>query len=57
MPEGELDQGDVGRVHALQRDAGRADVPAGFRDQILQSIQQLLEDRTLDQASFEHGVS
>lgn len=56
MPQGELDQGDVRRVHALQGDAGRADVPAGFRDQILQSIQHLLEDRSLDQASFKHGV-
>lgn len=56
MPQGELDKGDVRRVHALQGDAGRADVPAGFRDQILQSIQHLLEDRSLDQASFKHGV-
>lgn len=56
VPEGELDQGDVRRVHTLQGDAGRADVPAGFRDQILQSVQHLLEDRTLDQASFKHGV-
>lgn len=56
VSEGELDQGDVGRVHALQGDAGRADVPAGFRDQVLQGVQHLLQDRTLDQASFKHGV-
>lgn len=55
VPEGELHQRDVGRVHALQGDAGRADVPARLRDQVLQSLQHLLQDGTLYQASLEHG--
>lgn len=48
VPQSELDQGDVRGVHALQGDAGRTDVPAGFCDQILQSFQHLLQDGTLD---------
>lgn len=55
VPQGELDQGDVRGVHALQGDAGRADVPAGFCDQILQSFQHLLQDGSLYQASLKHG--
>lgn len=55
VPEGELHQGDVRRVHALQRDPGRAHVPAGFCDQVLQSLQDLLQDGSLDQASLKHG--
>lgn len=54
VPQGELDQGDVRRVHALQRDAGRADVPAGFCDQIFQRFQHLLQGGTLDEASLKH---
>lgn len=55
VPQGELDQGYVRGVHALQGDAGRADIPAGFCDQILQSLQHLLQDGSLDQASLKHG--
>lgn len=55
VPQGELHQRDVRGVHALQGDAGRADVPAGFRDQVLQRLQHLLQDGALDQASLEHG--
>lgn len=55
VPEGELHQRDVGRVHALQGDAGRADVPARLRDKVFQSLQHLLQDGTLHQASLEHG--
>lgn len=55
VPQSELHQWDVRGVHALQGDAGRADVPAGFCDQILQSLQHLLQDGALDQASLEHG--
>lgn len=54
VPQGELHQRDVGRVHALQRDARRADIPAGLCDQVLQRLQNLLQDATLHQASLEH---
>lgn len=55
MPESELDQGYMRGVHALQRDARGADVPAGFCDQIFQGLQDLFQDGTLDQASLKHG--
>lgn len=55
VPQGELHQRDVRGVHALEGDAGRADVPAGFCDQILQSLQHLLQDGALDQTSLKHG--
>lgn len=54
VPQCELHQRDVRRVHALQRDARRADVPARLCDQVLQSLQHLLQDGTLHQASLEH---
>lgn len=55
VPQSELDQGDVRGVHALQRNPGRTDVPAGFCDQIFQGFQHLLQDGTLDQTSLKHG--
>lgn len=53
--QGELHQGDVGGIHALQVDAARAYVPAGLIDEILQRLQHLLQDGALDQARLEHG--
>ena len=55
VPQGELHQRDVRGVHALQGDAGRADIPAGLCDQVLQSLQHLLQDGSLHQASLKHG--
>lgn len=54
-PQGELHQGDVGRVHALQVHAARADVPTGLVDEVLQCLQHLLQDGALDQTRLEHG--
>lgn len=52
--QGELHQGDVGRVHALQVHAARADVPAGLVDEVLKGLQHLLQDGALNQARLEH---
>ena len=53
--QGELHQGDMGRVHALQVHAARADVPAGLVDEVLKCLKHLLQDGALDQARLEHG--
>lgn len=54
-PQGELHQGDVGRVHALQIYAAGANIPAGLVDEVLEGLQHLLQDGALDQARLEHG--
>lgn len=51
---GELHQRDVRGVHALQTDAARAQVPAGLRDEVLESLQHLLQQRALNQPRLEH---
>lgn len=55
VPQSELDQGDVRGVHALQGDSGRADIPAGLCDEILQCLQHLLQNGSLYQASLKHS--
>lgn len=51
---GELHQRDVRGVHALQTDAARAQVPAGLRDEVLERLQHLLQQRALNQPRLEH---
>ncbi len=43
-PERELHQRHMRGIHALQRDARGADIPAGFGDEVFQSLQNLLKD-------------
>ncbi len=43
-PERELHQRHMRGIHALQRDARGTDIPAGFGDEVFQSLQNLLKD-------------
>lgn len=56
-PERELHQRHMRGIHALQRDARGADIPAGFGDEVFQSLQNLLKDWSLDETCLKHCAS
>jgi hypothetical protein len=53
-PQIEGDEAYVGIVHSLQLDSGIGTIPRSFVQQIFQSFQNFLEQRTLKKTSFEH---
>ena len=52
--EGDRDEGDVRVVHGLELDAGVGAVPRGLVQQVLQGLQNLLEEVSLNKTSLEH---
>merc|ERR1719186_1541616 len=53
-PEIDGDQGDVRIVHGLQLDTTVAAIPSGFFQEVLQGLQNLLQQISLDKTSLKH---
>ena len=52
--ERDRDQGDVRAVHGLELDARVGAVPRGLVQQVLEGLQDLLEEVSLNKTSLEH---
>ena len=48
------DKGDVGVVHGLELNAGVCAVPCGFVEEILEGLQNLFQEVSLDKSGFKH---
>ena len=55
-PEHERHQGDVRRIHRLQREAIRRALEVRVRHQIFDGLQHLLQDRSLENSRLEHFI-
>ena len=55
-PEHERHQGDVRRIHRLQREAIRRALEVRVRHQIFDGLQHLLQDGSLENSRLEHFI-
>ena len=53
-PQHQRHQGDVGRIHRLQRESIRRALEVRVRHQIFDGLQNLLQDGTLENSRLEH---